>query len=141
MSSLYKDGPVLRYRHFPVECRGKIAGRNMNSHIEFAGSLPSKYTVRWGNVGIIASHRGPYVAVLSNEVVRGIKPHPAEVRHQNVNPGMSRVWGGSVVVLMAAVKISGYIARRNADMAEKRDHRVGEILTNPPTARNGFVYG
>ena len=72
----------------------------------------------WGDVGVVATNGGADMSLVRNEVIGRIKANPAEVRHQDVDPGMAGVRSGAVVVFAAAIEVAGDVSRRDADEAQ-----------------------
>ena len=116
-----------------------VAGLDLHGHIQFAFGLAAKDAVRGRNVGVVAADRGADVPVMRDQIVGGIDANPSQMRQERFDPGVRRVGGRAVVVLAAAIQIARDVARGNADMAQQRDHGVGEVLADAFAAHDGFV--
>jgi len=119
--------------------RRLFAGLDMDGDIEFAVGLAAEDPVGRGHVGIVAADGGADVAMMGDEVVGGVEAHPAQVGQEHIDPGVSGVRGGAVVILAAAVEVAGDVAGGDADMAQEGDHGVGKVLANALAADDGLI--
>ena len=133
--------PVVWDGQFAVERGWLFAGFNVDGDVEFAFGAAAEDAVGWGDIGVVAPHRGADVSMVGDEVIGGIEADPTEVGQQDIDPGVGGIGGGAVMVFAAAIEIAGDVAGGDADMAEQGDHGVGKVLANALAADDGFVDG
>ena len=139
LGALDQYAPILGDGHFAVEGWRGFAGFNLHGDVKLAFGFAAEDAMSGRNIGIVAAHGGAQVTMMGDQVVGGVEAHPTQMGHERLNPGVRSVGRGAVVVVAAAVEIAGDIARRDADMAQQRDHGVGKVLANALAADDGFV--
>lgn len=106
LSTFDKHTPIVRNRQLSVKGRRLFAGLHVHCHVEFAVSISAKYAVSGRNVGIVPAYGGANVTMMRHQVIGRVKTYPAKMRHQYIDPGVSRVGRGPVMILAAAIQIA-----------------------------------
>ena len=141
LSAFHQYAPVVGDGKLAVECGWKVAGLDVDGDIELAVRRSAKDAVGWRDIGIIPPDRSADVAVMGDQVVGRVESNPTQVRQEDVDPGMGRIGGRTVVVFTTAIKITGHVAGGNPDMPQQRNHGVSKVLANPFAAHDGIVDG
>ena len=84
------------------------------------------------------------MALAGDEPVGGVEADPAEVGHEDLDPGVGGGGAGAVVVLVvvAVGEVSGDVAGGEVELGpDEGDHDVGEVLADALAGFEGVVDG
>src|SRR5471030_2420948 len=87
---------------------------------------------------VVQADRDPHMGFGNPNPVGRVEADPAEVLDKGFDPGVAGVLRGHAV---DAVEMSADIARRDAELARRRDEDVGEVLADAAPQREGFRRG
>ena len=113
--------------------------RNGDADARFALCFPFVDAARGRHIGVVAADRDVNVAFAAEKVVRGIKRNPSGFAEKRFNPSVRRAGRRTVLVFCLAIKIAANGAARDFQLADQRDHDVGEILADAATGAERVV--
>src|SRR6202021_3269589 len=120
LSTLDQHAPVVGDGRFSVQCRRLLIGLDMNRDVELALRAAAEDAVRGGDVGVVATDGRADVAVVGDQVIGGVEADPAQIREQNIHPGVRGIGGGAVMIVATSLGIPVEVARREATMARQQ---------------------
>ena len=122
----------------PISLRLLARLIDVNRHLQrFAAAAIARAAHRRG-AEIIEPDRDPHMGVGGGNPVGRVEADPAEVLDIGFRPGMAGLLRGDAV---GAVEMAADIARRDAELARRRDEDVGEVLADAALEREGFGRG
>ena len=108
---------------------------DMHRHFEgFAAAAEARAAHRRG-AEVIEADRHPHMGFGGADAVGRVEADPAEMLDIGFGPGVAGVLRGDAV---DAVEMAADIARRNAELARRRDEDMGEVLADAAAQREGF---
>src|ERR1035437_8211453 len=107
----------------------------MHCHFEgFAAAAKARAAHR-RRAEVIQADRDPHMGFGGADPVGRVEADPSEVLDIGFDPGVAGVLLGDAI---DAVEMPAHIARRDAELARRRDENVGEVLADAAAQREGF---
>ena len=114
-----------------VRRQHRLRWRHAHTHLQFCLGLALHGSHGRRHVGIISTHRCANVPLRRDQIIRGIKSHPAQPRQRRFHPRVRRPGRRTVHGLVLMVEISAHVPARYLQLPYKCRHDVGEVLAHP----------